>query len=311
MKLVTFQAKPFTENSKPNEVAWNRAVGSRWGAVVEGSVIDLTSKKIPTLLSLIEAGPSALKLVKAHLKKEATKKSRASARRSLSKVTLLTPLPQPPSMRDFLAFEEHSSWSWKKRGLDLPPEWYEMPVYYKGNHRTLFGDGDVVPWPSFTQKMDYELELAMIVGKGGKNIAKNKALDHIFGYAIMNDWSARDIQAKEMLCRLGPAKGKDFATSIGPCIVTKDDLGDARGLRMQAFINNECWSDGNSASSHWTFSDMIAHVSRDEAIYPGDIYGSGTVGRGCGLELDRWIQPGDRVKLAIEGIGELRNTVRK
>lgn len=308
MKIVSFLSKK--ENAKPDKAspyAWDRAKNARWGVWMDEGVIDLTSSKLPSVLKFIEAGAGAWKDVAAFEKKARKSKTRSKKILSLSKLTLLTPIPQPPSMRDFLAFEQHSSWSWKKRGLELPPEWYEMPVYYKGNHRTLFGPGDTIPWPSFTQKMDYELELAMIVGKPGVNISKEKAMDHIFGYSIMNDWSARDIQAKEMLCRLGPAKGKDFATSIGPCIVTKDELSDARSLRMQAFINGECWSDGNSGTSHWTFSDMIAHVSRDEPIFAGDIYGSGTVGRGCGLELDRFLNHGDTVTLAIEGIGELTN----
>ncbi|HRK01761.1 MAG TPA: fumarylacetoacetate hydrolase family protein [Oligoflexia bacterium] len=309
MKLVTFLSKPYRRTDKPNDYAWNRAAQARWGVWIDNDVFDFTSKKVPTLLHLIEAGPSAWKQLGSAVRLKKNKSQRVAGRVPVSRLTLLSPIPRPPSMRDFLAFEEHSSWSWKKRGLDLPPEWYEMPVYYKGNHRTLWGPGDTIRWPSFTQKLDYELELTMVLGRSGVNIKKEKALDHIFGYAIMNDWSARDIQAKEMLCRLGPAKGKDFGTSIGPCIVTKDELGDANGLRMQAFINDQCWSDGNSATRHWSFSDMIAHVSRDEPVFAGDLYGSGTVGRGCGLELDRWLTPGDTVTLKIEGIGELQNRV--
>lgn len=224
-------------------------------------------------------------------------------------ITLKTPVPLPRMFRDFLAFETHTANGFKKRNEPIPEPWYKLPVYYKGNPNTLIGHEEPVIWPHYTKRMDYELELACIIGKEGRNIPVEKASDYIVGYAVMNDFSARDIQREEMLCRLGPAKGKDFSTAVGPWLVTADEIKDPRNLRMTAKINGELWSDGNAGTSHWTFEQMIAHVSMDETLYPGDILGSGTVGFGCGLELDRWLQPGDTVELEIEGLGVLRNRV--
>lgn len=225
-------------------------------------------------------------------------------------IKLKTPLPRPNQLRDFLAFEVHTKSGFDRRGQPMPEAWYRMPVYYKGNPRTLIGHEESVLWPYYTKKMDYELELACIIGKEGRDIPAEKATPYIFGYAIMNDFSARDIQMEEMSCRLGPAKGKDFATSVGPWIVTADEIPNPRDMRMQARINGQTWSDGNSGTSLWTFEQMIAHVSMEETLYPGDIFGSGTVGGGCGLELDRWLQPGDTVELEIQHLGVLRNKLQ-
>ncbi len=223
-------------------------------------------------------------------------------------VRLKAPLPRPASLRDFLAFEEHARAGFARRNEPIPDVWYKMPVYYKGNPRSILGPDEDVHWPSYTERLDYELELGCVIGRRGRNVTLEEASGCIAGYTVMNDWSARDIQQLEMQGRLGPAKGKDFGTSIGPCLVTPDEL-DPRNLRMTARINGAVWSDGNSGSSHWTFPQMIVHVSQDETIHPGDLFGSGTVGGGCGLELDRWIRPGDVVELEIEGIGVLRNRV--
>lgn len=227
----------------------------------------------------------------------------------LSNIKLKAPLPNPNSLRDFLTFEAHIKRGYEIRGGTVPPQWYDMPVYYKGNHRSILGPNDPVTWPDFTKKLDYELEWACIIGKSGQNIAEADAASYIFGYTILNDWSARDIQMEEMKCRLGPAKGKDFATSIGPVIVTADEIPDPRNLRMTAKINGELWSEGNTGTSYWTWEQVIAHVSQDETLYPSDLLGSGTVGGGCGYELDRWIQVGDTVELEVEGIGILRSPV--
>ncbi len=228
---------------------------------------------------------------------------------NLKDIRLKTPLSNPNSLRDFLAFEVHTQSGFDRRKQPMPKEWYELPVYYKGNHRTLIGPDEPVLWPNYTKKLDYELELACVIGKEGRNIHVNQAGNHIAGYMILNDISARDIQGREMACRLGPSKGKDFCSVFGPYLVTSDEVGDSRNLRMTAKINGETWSDGNSGTSHWTFEQMIAHVSMDETLYPGDILGSGTVGNGCGLELNRWLQPGDEVELEIEKLGILRNKI--
>jgi 2-keto-4-pentenoate hydratase/2-oxohepta-3-ene-1,7-dioic acid hydratase in catechol pathway len=229
----------------------------------------------------------------------------------LSEVTLKTPVPNPRMLRDFLTFETHVKNGFSKRNEPVPESWYKMPVYYKGNPYTLIGHDEPAYWPHYSHRLDYELELACIIGKEGRNIPVEEAANYIAGYAIMNDFSARDTQKHEMLCRLGPAKGKDFCTAVGPWLVTPDEVGDARNLRMTAKINGELWSDGNSGTSHWTFEQMIAHVSKEETLYPGDVLGSGTVGFGCGLELDKWIQPNDVIELEIDRLGILRNQVIK
>ena len=226
-----------------------------------------------------------------------------------SAVKRRAPLPNPNSLRDFMIFEAHVKKGYERRGNPMPPEWYEFPVYYKGNHRTLIGPDEPVVWPSFTQKLDYELEWAAIIGKQARNVSGDAAKHCIFGYTILNDWSARDVQMKEMICRLGPAKGKDFATSLGPYILTADALPDPYALTMQARVNGEVWSEGATGSAHWQWHQMIERVSADETIYPGDILGSGTVGGGCGYELDRWIQPGDVVELSVTQLGVLRTPV--
>ena len=224
-------------------------------------------------------------------------------------VQLTAPLLNPPSLRDFIAFEDHIAATSKKRGQPIPPEWYKAPVYYKGNHRTVIGPDENLAWPLNTTKLDYELELACVIGSKGKDILEREAQDYIAGYTIMNDFSARDIQFQEMACRLGPSKGKDFATALGPCLVTPDEIEDLGALTMVARVNGEEWSRGRFGTIHWSFPQMIAHVSRGEMIYPGDVFGSGTVGGGCGLEMDRYLKPGDVVELEIQPIGILRTGV--
>ncbi len=224
-------------------------------------------------------------------------------------VRLRAPLPRPLSLRDFITFEVHVKDAWARRGQPVPEAWYEFPVYYKGNPFSILGPDDDVIWPRYTQLLDYELELACVIGRQGRDISEDKAWEYIFGFTIMNDFSARDIQRKEMSTLMGPSKGKDFATALGPCLVTADDIGDVRNLRMIARVNGEIWSEGNSGTSYWTFQQMIAHASMEETLYPGEVLGSGTVGKGCGADLGRWLKPGDVVELEIENIGVLRNRV--
>lgn len=221
----------------------------------------------------------------------------------------LCPLDRAPSLRDFLAFENHVKGGAERRGTEIPAYWYEAPIYYKGNHRSLLGPDDECPWPSYTDQLDFELELALIVGKRGRNVSSNDAKDHIFGFTVFNDFSARDIQSKEMSAWLGPGKGKDFANAFGPCIVTCDEVGPEPDLEMICRVNGEEWGRARSSEMHWSWGDIIAHVSRDEDIYSGDVYGSGTPGGCCGLDIGRFLNPGDVVELEIEGIGVLRNTI--
>jgi 2-keto-4-pentenoate hydratase/2-oxohepta-3-ene-1,7-dioic acid hydratase in catechol pathway len=226
-----------------------------------------------------------------------------------SAVRLRPPLPQPASVRDFYAFEDHVKKGFEKRGEPMPQEWYEIPVYYTSTHQNIIGPEDDVLWPAFTEKFDYELELALVIGRTCRNVKAADARECIGGFTVMNDFSARDIQRKEMRVRLGPAKGKDWATGLGPVLVTPDELGDPYNLTMTARVNGEEWSRGNTGSIHWRFEQMIEFLSRDQTLNPGDVLGSGTVGTGCGLELDRWVRPDDVIELEIEKIGVLRNRV--
>jgi 2-keto-4-pentenoate hydratase/2-oxohepta-3-ene-1,7-dioic acid hydratase in catechol pathway len=224
--------------------------------------------------------------------------------------SLACPLDKITSYRDFYAHEKHVKKGFEKRGEPIPEAWYEMPVYYKGSTQGFIGPQQDIYWPSYTKVLDYELEMAMIVGKEGRNIKEENAMDHIFGLSILNDISARDIQKKEMAVRLGPAKGKDFCSVLGPVIVTMDEFEHKEpNLLMTAKINGEEWSRGHSGDSTFNFSQMLAHASRDEWVMAGDLFGSGTVGTGCGLEIDKWIQPGDEIELEVEGIGKLKNKV--
>lgn len=227
----------------------------------------------------------------------------------LTAVKLLAPVPRPTSLRDFLAFEAHTRKGYERRNMPFPEDWYKLPVFYKGNAKSIVDPDTDVIWPRFTDKFDYELELACVIGKEGRDIPVSEAKHYIAGYCILNDFSARDIQMREVALRMGPAKGKDFATGLGPWLVTPDEIPDVRDLRMTARINGEVWSDGNSGTSHWTFEQMIAYVSNEETLYPGDVLGSGTVGGGCGYELDRWVQPGDLIELDISHLGTLRHRI--
>jgi 2-keto-4-pentenoate hydratase/2-oxohepta-3-ene-1,7-dioic acid hydratase in catechol pathway len=204
-----------------------------------------------------------------------------------------------------MVFEEHVRNSLEG---EIPDVWYELPVYYKGNPDAVVHPDESVEWPSYTEKLDYELELCAVIGKQGRDISAEEADEYIAGYTIFNDFSARDIQMKEMAGQLGPTKGKDFANGFGPYLVTRDAI-EFENLHVTARVNGETWSEGDIGEMYHSFADIIEYVSRNETLHPGDVLGTGTVGGGCGLELDRWIDPGDTVELEAEGIGTLRHEV--
>jgi 2-keto-4-pentenoate hydratase/2-oxohepta-3-ene-1,7-dioic acid hydratase in catechol pathway len=214
----------------------------------------------------------------------------------------------PPVMLDGSAFEQHLVNAHARGRREVPDLFYEVPVYYKMNPVTIYGHEQVVPWPGGAGFMDYELEIAVVVGREGRDLRPGEALDHVLGVTVMNDFSARDVQAREMTAGFGPAKGKDFGTSLGPWITTLDEL-DVDALTMIARVNGEEWSRGSTASMTWSLAELVAFASRNEVVVPGQVIGSGTVGMGCGLELYRKLQPGDVVELEIQGIGTLRNAL--
>ncbi|MBV0911174.1 fumarylacetoacetate hydrolase family protein [Anianabacter salinae] len=269
-----------------------------------------------SMLDLIEGGDEAL---------EAARKAQGPAARvDLASVHLRAPVPVPVQMRDCLTFEKHlrqcrstiskldpNAADLEPGEVALPQVWYDQPVYYKGNRFSVSGMNDEIIWPKGETRLDYELELGMITSKGGMDIAAADAKDHVFGFLIFNDFSARDHQMREMTGGLGPAKGKDWKTAnaMGPYLVTRDEIGDGSGLDMRARVNGEEWSHGNSSTMHHSFARILEHVSRDEEIRAGEFFGSGTVGGGCGLEMNRFLSPGDVVELEIEGLGILRNRI--
>jgi 2-keto-4-pentenoate hydratase/2-oxohepta-3-ene-1,7-dioic acid hydratase in catechol pathway len=239
---------------------------------------------------------------------------------ALNEVTLLAPLPNPRSFRDYIGFEQHLKNASSKFGHQIAPEWYEMPIFYFTNHQAIYSPGQDIPRPTGETRLDYELEMGCILGKPGKNISADQANDYIFGYTIFNDFTARAIQGREMKCNLGPAKGKDFANAIGPYIVTKDELEPYRDetgrftLRMTSRINGKTICDGNYNTVYYTFGQMIERASENHVtLFPGDILGSGTVGWGSLIETNfeahRPLEPGDVVELEIDGLGILKNQI--
>ncbi|MSQ71313.1 MAG: fumarylacetoacetate hydrolase family protein [Betaproteobacteria bacterium] len=293
------------------------------GALLPGeqSLADFTASDAAPhfrdMLALIDAGEQGL---------SGTKRLLANPRvtHGLASVKLLAPLPQPRRLRDFLCFEKHFRQSRANRHLfgigtarldpdkiELPKVWYERPIYYKGNPFSVVGTDTDVHWPAYSKVIDYELEIALVTSKAGKNIPVSDAPAHVFGYTIFNDFSARDAQFEEMQGGLGPAKGKDFDTgnALGPWLVTADEITDPQALTMITRVNGEEWSRGNSREMRHSFHEVVAYVSDEETMYAGEILGSGTVGGGCGNELGRFLKHGDVIELEVSGIGILRNRI--
>ncbi len=254
---------------------------------------------------------------------------------TLNDVKLLSPVPFPASCRDGYAFRQHVAAARKNRGVAMIPEFDQYPVFYFTNHNSVQGAGDVVCMPDHFQKLDFELEAAIVICRSGRNIKAEEADNYIGGLMIMNDLSARTLQREEMMLNLGPAKGKDFATTVGPCLVTLDELklyevaakenhtGISWNVKMTCSVNGKQVSEGNMSDMHWTFAEIIERCSYGVMLHPGDIIGSGTVGTGCFLELngtgklsdanykEQWLSEGDIIEMEIEGVGVLQNTIVK
>jgi 2-keto-4-pentenoate hydratase/2-oxohepta-3-ene-1,7-dioic acid hydratase in catechol pathway len=322
MRLVTFAASG----------------AQRIGALVDGDrrIVDFAAAPgaagpaLSSMQALIEGGEPALGRAR-EIVAEAQRSGRGVI--DTASVKLLAPLPTPPQMRDFLCFEKHLIQAFtqiqrmraatapdpekalrdlEQQGAYKPPKsWYERPSFYKPSRFAVCGTDQDVTWPDYSKTIDYELEFACVIGKSGRDIPKDKARAYIFGYTIFNDLSARDEQSLEMLNNLGPGKGKDFDNSnpIGPCIVTADEIPDPYALDMIVRVNGEQRGRGNSREMHWKYEDCIAFVSRYETIRPGELFCSGTVGNGSGLEIGRYVEPGEVVELEVEKIGVLRNRI--
>ncbi|ARS89030.1 fumarylacetoacetate hydrolase family protein [Natrarchaeobaculum aegyptiacum] len=327
MKLATFeieaQTGPVQRIGAVDESSDSHAAG-------EATLVDLTAAYAAALAA--EGEPAPRRLAEAHVPPEMVaflaRGDRAidDAREALAyaaetdaergpggatlryepgEYELRAPLPRPNSLRDFMAIEEHVQ---NSMDGDVPDVWYDLPVYYKGNPDSVVDPGETVQWPAYSDLMDYELEIAAVIGKRGRDIPADEADEHIAGYTVFNDFSARDIQGEEMGGRLGPAKGKDFANGLGPYLVPREDV-DVLAAPMTARVNGDVWSEGTVDEMYHSFGDIVEHLSQSETLYPGDVIGSGTVGEGCGLELRQFLEDGDRVELAIEGIGTLEHTV--
>ncbi len=240
----------------------------------------------------------------------------------LEEVSLLAPVPVSPSIRDFMAFEEHVVTSSQALGLEVHPDWYEIPVFYFTNPAAVLGPRDEVKVSPGSSAFDFELEVAAVIGRPGADISVAEAEEHIAGYVVLSDWSARDLQEREMRLNLGPAKGKDSATSLGPFLVTPDELetrraGNAYDLEMTASVNGKPYSRGNFSAIYWSFPQLVEYAARGTQLRTGDIIGSGTVGTGCILELSRshglekfpWLVAGDVVRLEIEQLGAIEATI--
>ncbi len=319
-------------------VTFDEAGAQRLGALVAGDtqIIDLQkahgghAAALASMQALVEAGDAGLDIAR-----EAAHSGQQSGRAVVptTSVRLLAPLPLPPQIRDFLCFEKHLVQAFaqarklraamspdpeaamremeEKGVFGVPKVWYERPIYYKPSRFAVCGPDRDVVWPAYSKTMDYELEFCCVIGKPGRDIKRENARSHIFGYTIFNDFSARDEQTLEMVGMLGPGKGKDFddSNAFGPCIVTADEIPDPYVLAMAVRVNGEERGRGNSSEMHWKFEDCIAQTSRAETLHPGEIFCSGTVGSGSGMEIGRMINAGDVVELDVEKIGVLRNKV--
>jgi fumarylacetoacetate (FAA) hydrolase len=310
MRLVTFSHPDF-------------AITPRVGALYGDRVVDIQSLLAEPgpleLQTLLDDWPARSASVAAALERGAGGVAPGAGMSvPLAEATLQSPLPRPRGLRDFYAFEQHVATAYAKRGRDVPKAWYDIPVFYYCHPGSVYGPDVDVPMPRGTRKLDFELEYACVIGVGGRDIPAAEADAHIAGYTILNDWSARDIQQQEMGVGLGPAKGKDFATSLGPWLVTPDELADRttdgrHDLTMIARVNGVELSRGNAKDLHWTFAQMVERASANVELVPGDVLGSGTVGTGCILELGedvhRWLEVGDVVELEVELLGVLRNQI--
>jgi fumarylacetoacetate (FAA) hydrolase len=321
-------------------VTWTTGFGDRAGFVIENTIADIASAhqaarshgygelpELPTniidILQLEDVGMKELVTIE--------KWARDNIAGDASWVVpghaaLRSPIPRPTSMRDGYAFRQHVEAARRNRGLEMIPEFDQIPIFYFTNHQAVYGPGEIPVRDLHCDKLDFELECAIVIGKKGRNISVAEADSYIAGFMVMNDWSARALQMEEMKLNLGPAKGKDFATSLGPWLVTRDELaahristpfGDTYDLAMKCVINGKDVSVGNVKDMSWTFAQIIERVSYGVTLYPGDVIGSGTCGTGCFLELNGskvyepawWLQPGDVVECSIDGLGTLSNVI--
>ena len=283
--------------------------------MADGKTVADLGHLYPSLLALIDAGEDGL--VAASKEMEAPSKTVA-----LADIRLMAPLPEPRQIRDCMVYEKHlkqaSEEGQKLMGVEnpkaaIPPIWYSQPIYYKGNRFSVIGTETDIEWPAYANLLDFELELSLVIGREGKDIAPEKAANHIFGYMIFNDVSARDAQMAEMQGQLGPAKGKDFDTGnvFGPWLVTADEVGDIRNLHVRAAVNGKTVADTTASDMQHEVGRILAHMSASETLHAGEVIGLGTIGDCCLLEHGRFLEPGDTIEFEVEKLGTLRNRIVK
>lgn len=316
-------------------VSYKTELNEHLGLYINGNIYNLHScnKLIPdNMLTFLQGGEELMSLAK---KVDTDIKSGALKARSEALYELLAPVPHPTSCRDGYAFRQHVAAARRNRGVPMIPEFDSYPIFYFTNHNAIQGPGEIPCMPDHFKKLDFELEVAIVIGKKGRNVKAAEADAYIAGYMIMNDMSARTLQMEEMLLNLGPAKGKDFSTVIGPWLVTPDELeslkmkpktghtGAAYNLEMKCWVNGKLVSEGNMGDMDWTFAEIVERCAYGVDILPGDVIGSGTVGTGCFLELngtgklsnpdytEQWLNDGDVVEMEITGLGRLTNIIKK
>lgn len=337
MRLVTF-----AQTHRSGNAEFSEKIGIHTGPLGTGSILDVEAAltalpsefggaKCPAdMIDLIRNESTSLPVLKKIEDAfKAGKFSGALAEKivlSEASTHLLSPIPRPTSMRDGYAFRQHVETARRNRNVPMIPEFDQFPIFYYTNHLAVTGPGAFPVQKLAMEKLDFELEGSIVIGKGGKNIPSSKADEHIFGYMIMNDWSARHLQMEEMKLNLGPAKGKDLGTTLGPYLVTRDELqssaipspkGERHDLKMTCTVNGKLLSNGNLKDMNWTFAQIVERASYGTQLHPGEVIGSGTVGTGCLLELNgskitdnQWLRAGDEVVLEIERLGKLTNTIR-
>ena len=300
-------------------LTYDNGAGPRCGVLQDDAVVDVAAligsgRPLADVRALLELGADSIARVG-----DALAGGVAAPKAVLAAVRLRAPILQPPTVRDCIAYEEHAT---SQGTREIDPVWYRMPVFYFSNPLVIYGPDEAVPYPSASDQLDYELEIGCVIGRAGADVAAAEAMQYIAGFCIFNDWSARDLQFDEMAFGLGPAKGKDSASSLGPWVVTADELApyirDGRlDLKCQVRVNGDHWlRDGDGFASYYSWGEIIERAAKDSRIAPGDIIGSGTVGGGSvreairkGYETARWLEPGDLVELEVAQIGTLRNTL--
>ncbi|MFQ5422990.1 MAG: fumarylacetoacetate hydrolase family protein [Phycisphaerae bacterium] len=312
MKLCQFYT---SAEARTADLARRAPVGASLGVLIDGRVVDVTERarqhhdiNDPRYSGVLTAAVAGLDEWAAF--RDELAGLSADSGRDPASVFFGPCVLRPSQFLDFYAFEQHVMTMRKKRDLDfIVPQWYEMPCYYNSNPTSMYGDGMTICFPKGEERMDYECEMACVIGRPVRNATPETAAEAIVGYTILNDLSSRQRQTKVMPVNMGPAPGKDFGSALGKYLVTKAEIADLGACGMRAFVNGEQWTDGRYGTVTHSFASMVAFASTSRTLFPGDILGSGTVGTGCGAEQDKFLKPGDTIRIEIDHMGEIENRV--